>query len=440
MIAKKAGTAEITVIGAWREFDGSILNERITVKVRNDFTFELFVPEVEIYGIAQLGEEQFNTTLTVEPNLTLNNQEITLGFEFYVEDESVATVDENGVVIGKGAGKTNVVCKYVDGEEIIIKKEITVLHAVVDYQPKDEIVLVENKDKSISEFDGIFASGVDVLKITDVTDLNEKEFSISENGLISAGTEGFATGDRVYRIYNSVFAYNLPVVVADREITTVDEFKSLFTQPINDYVVLGADIENVGLIEQPSSLTNHLYGTINGNGHVVSGLIVKGRALIEEIRGTIKNIAFVDASQQTIKDAENNVLNCATIAVTNNGGTLENVFLQTKMVGGSALVLINTASAIIKNCIVSAEWDTEQDISAYKAGSTGGLFTYCNGGNGTITNIYGLSRSNPNNYGVGWSGNQDSKPYSNSNILLATNGCVVTQILYFLYNGNRLFK
>ena len=420
LIAKKLGTAEITILGEWREFDGSILNERIIIKVRNDITFELTVPEIEVYGISELCGEQFNTEVTVQPHLLFNGNEITEGFIFSTEDESIAIVDENGVVTGKGAGKTSVICKYVDGEEIIIKKEINILHAVVDYQPENEIVLVQNKDKNVSVFDGIFTSGVEILTISDVTDVNEKVFSIAQNGLFSAGTEGFATGDRIYRIYNSVFAYNLPVVVADREITTADEFKSLFLQPINDYVVLGADIENVGIIEQPASFINHLYGTINGNGHVVSGLIVKGRALIEEMRGTIKNIAFVNASQQTIKDANDTVLNCATIAVTNNGGTFDNVFLQTKMVGGSALVLINTASATIKNCVVSAEWDTEQDVSAYKAGGTGGLFTYCNGGNGTITNVFGLSRSNPNNYGVGWSGNQDSKPYSNSNILVST--------------------
>ena len=419
--AKKAGSAEIIVLGEWREFDGSILNERITVKVRNDFTFELIVPEIEIYGVSNLGGKQFNTTLTVQPQLSLNGNEVTEGFEFSTEDESVAVVDQNGVVTGKSAGKTNVVCKYFDQEEIIIKKEITIKYAVTDYQPQNEIIFVQSKDKTVGEFDGIFDSGIKIVKIGDITDVNEKMISVGEDGKLIAGSEGFVSGERIYRVYNSVYAYDIPVVMADVEISTAEQFRTLFEvkagdERIENYVVLDADIQNVGVIENEKA--KHLFGTINGNGHVVSGLIVKQRALIEESYGVIKNIAFVNASQQTYKDSNDLVLNCATLVV-NNCGIIDNVFLQTDMVGGSALTLINSANGIIKNVIVSAEWDTERELSAYKSASTGGLFTYCNGGNGSITNIYGLSRSNGNNYGIGWSSNAQSKPYANSNILLS---------------------
>ena len=190
--------------------------------------------------------------------------------------------------------------------------------------------------------------------------------------------------------------FDINVLVADVLLNTATDVYNYFskfiniTADINDYVMLGADIDmSKGEVDY-TSLTNGkpthalgnstisdglgFTGTFDGNGHTITGLRVgNSRGLFGRVESTatIKNVSFTDAI----------VCGSSSFFATWFGGTLDNVYLETilrrenytKSIAPICAVPADTAYMKIKNSVIVSKFDKMLDGSEETAqgGSSG---------------------------------------------------------------------
>jgi hypothetical protein len=99
------GEAQIFIGGEWREFGETLINTTVRVIVKEKVSFSLYANQSSIYAVQTLDGETFVRQTEVVPSLTIDNVSHTTGFTFESTDSSVASVDGNGVVVGKKVGK-----------------------------------------------------------------------------------------------------------------------------------------------------------------------------------------------------------------------------------------------------------------------------------------------------------------------------------------------
>ena len=382
--AQNLGETEIYVSASYGKFDASVLNKTIKVSVEKTVLFSLETEDKELFAVKELNGVEFNDTLKATPRLVIEDEEITSGFSFSAENPNVATVDENGVITGVGYGETTVTCFYsFDGKTISVGSKITVLCAIADINAEEEIILKTDGAANISSFCGLFPNGTEIKRISDVT-AEESFMTVKENGELDFGGREMLTGERIYRIYNDAYAYNVEVVVADEVITTADELRSILlakeeSGSCTDYIVLGNDIQNVGEYAHTRTDEFQFSGTLDGRGRAINGIELKDYGLIRQLSalGEIKNLAIINA--------KSTLTNSGTILCGWNYGKIDNVFISGVAEGPSGAVVACIGS--IENVVVNVEGVGGDYVAGGSFGLICGLGTAC----ASVNNCYGIT-------------------------------------------------
>ena len=433
--AQGLGETEIYVCATYDKFDASVLNKTIKVRVEKTVLFSLETEDKELFAVKELNGVEFNDTLKATPQLFIEDEEITSGFSFSTENPKVATVDENGVITGVGYGETTVTCFYsFDGKTISVGSKITVLCAISDITAEEEIILKTDGTANVSSFYGLFPSGVEIKRISDVTE-EESFMTVKENGELDFGGRAMLTGERIYRIYNDAYAYNAEVVVADEIITTADELRSILLAKeergsCTDYIVLGNDILNAGEYAHTRTDEFQFSGTLDGRGHAISGIELKDYGLIRQLSalGEIKNLAIINA-KSTLTDK-------GTILCGWNYGKISDVFISGTAEGPSGAVIACIGS--IENVVVNVEGVGGNYVAGGSFGLICGLGTACVFANNcygiTATSVSGLY-ANP-----AWSALGSENLYASEEAFLNVAAEVAPSLgKYFTVKDNNLY-
>ena len=181
--AKKAGTATITVTTK----DGSELSKKCEITVTpakiavTGITLDKISTQVQEGKLVQL-------VATVTPdNATVKDCEWTSS------DETIASVDENGLVTAKQAGKVTITATTKDGSELSAKCEITVISAKVEVTgiTLDKTSAETEEGKTVQLVATVTPDNATV-KDCEWTSSDETVATVDENGLVTAKKAGTA--------------------------------------------------------------------------------------------------------------------------------------------------------------------------------------------------------------------------------------------------------
>lgn len=223
----------------------------------------------------------------------------------------------------------------------------------------------------------------------------------SELDFANATVNAFGTGEHTVRVITDAKIYKVKLTPVTEIITNATRFK-LVTKASNadDYYILGADISvgqmyaqtRVTLDGEINKAAADFKGVLDGRGYIVSDMALARNnsypsSLIYKLSGTVKNIAFVNASVDSYNKSGNGGSGALCCNLT--GGTIENVYMDVALknsdAGSACGLYFNSqfAHANVKNCVVIA---TVQD------GSTGthrvfGEKSYSN----TVADTYAVS-------------------------------------------------
>ncbi len=289
--AKKAGTATITVTTK----DGSELSKKCEITVTpakiavTGITLDKISTQVQEGKLVQL-------VATVTPdNATVKDCEWTSS------DEAIATVDANGLVTTKKAGKVTITVTTKDGSELSAKCEITVISAKVE-------VTGITLDKTSAETE----EGKTVQLVATVTPDNatvkDCEWTSSDETVATVDVNGLVTAKQAGTAVITVTSKDNPEISAECTIT-ITSVKA----PEDGPAIKGEDGKEgweviqdyVEKTEEGSVVVVDMKGTTNIQGSVVEQAKKNKVSLVFEISNEIKwTIKAEDITEDKIQDID----------------------------------------------------------------------------------------------------------------------------------------
>ena len=368
-----------------------------------------------VYGISELNGKSYNNSLSFTPNLTVEGQSVSTGFQYASENTEIADIDENGVMTAKKAGEVTIVCSYEwEGRVFEVRKLVTVSVLVIERTDIRAILLKKGDVFNVSAFTDLFGDEK-VIKILDETDGKNTEINIGENGVLSVHGSEFGTGDKTYCVYNERYAYSVPVFIADYVVKNATEYKEAIAAAHGaDYVciALDADVTHLGEYDTAWTNANQFNGIFNGRGYAVKNVKLNGNGFFGEIKtgSLIENTAFIDIEQTA--------LGSGAILSTWNNGTVKNIYASGTVRGQAGFIVDNRGK--VENCIVHIDW-ADYESAWY---GHGGLYNY--GGtvpaSDSVKDCYGISANFVGMYpSEAWNGATANKNnfYTNTNTFLS---------------------
>ena len=278
--AKAFGVVKISVVANYKgkqiaesEFNCSVIANEGVVLDRS--SYDLYITQ-NVKGFA------FDKQLDLQARVYENGEYVeNASVSFEIENSNIATI-QNGVIIAKALGTTNLIATYVNGDKILKTKKIPVTVSVPIIDDKTDVII--DKGLNFQTFDGmkIFGTDDNVGKIVNNND--RSEISVTNNGV---NTALFDKGEYSFTIYNqsNTIANSVNLVVAEYVVYDKEDLLNIAAdQNIDKYIAIANDIDFEGGIytnanSNPGSSVSAFTGTLNGLGH------------------TIKNISFVYASE-----------------------------------------------------------------------------------------------------------------------------------------------
>lgn len=239
----------------------------------------------------------------------------------------------------------------IDGEEISAdtiwkytedKEAVAVYTEIVESIAKLVDITLAGNTVAIPEL-----AGVTVSKVT----VGETEVSFTQEGenLTFSNTSALSTGETTVTIQTNTAKYKGSACVVTAIIKTVDDFKAMrtATHTIDDYYVLGGDVDFASTAYAEFGATGTFKGTFDGRGFTIKNFFINNKTATAGLFGDI--ITGTSAKYTVIK-------NFAMTGVTNGGtktGALAsyikwytnvvNVYIEGSLTRGSS-VTSNTAS------------------------------------------------------------------------------------------------
>ena len=341
------GTAVLTVRFAGNmTHEGSSKTLTVTVSKWNTSTAVTSDKEVSL---------KIKDTSNVEANLTAEDKAVLNGFTYSSSNESVATVDENGVITAKGEGTAVITVKYEGNYKYVESNDtVTVVVSKIDstitvnsINPLEISVFDESQIEAILNHEGTLT----------YTSSNESVATVSSTGLITAKAGG-KTNITISYAGNETYAEAsvVNVTVTVKKLPTVIAVNSTFDIDVDASKSLGATSGHGRTLHYES--LNPEIVSVNDAGEITG--IIGGTGLI--------NISFNEDGQY--------MANSTTVTVTVNKLTSEitanpieiNVFdsqlINPTIVGDGAVSYVSCDSSI---ATVNA---TNGNITAIKGGKT----------------------------------------------------------------------
>jgi hypothetical protein len=126
-------------------------------------------------------------------------------------------------------------------------------------------------------------------------------------------------GVTVWKVCNAKYSEIVKVQVVDKVITTAEQFRIMTAQATTEHMVLGCDLENVGLCINNGKTFS---GVFDGNYHTVSGVIIDDRKTEE--------IIDVYASEDVIGEK---ITSVGGLFYKLDGATIKNVSFKQAQIG-----------------------------------------------------------------------------------------------------------
>lgn len=277
------GTATVTVSTV---FAGKEWTKIVSVQVLSNSEIVLSQYEYSIETNDVFGGE---TSFTLQPTLIVDG-EASMAAEFsYRFDEKLFERNGNTFSLVSGIVEdcaTIVEVCYVNGEEEI-KTEATVAIRIPTRDRTSEMTVYADNWKDAERniklgvqnftFLYTFEDGAEVTKVFDVSGMNAVDMQYEAGSLKVAQ---LSKGVTVWKVCNAKYSEIVKVQVVDKVITTAEQFRILTAQATTEHMVLGCDLENVGLCINDGKTFS---GVFDGNYHTVSGVIIDDKKTDEII-------------------------------------------------------------------------------------------------------------------------------------------------------------
>lgn len=332
-----AGTAIITVSANWRDFNASeepFLTKTITVEVKDDVVFLVNGDIARGFSLTTpakfLSESERNNTVQIKPTVKVNGGEIVdvtdvtltpVGNIVSGVDYTFHKIGERYIYTALALGDSLVTLKYVlDGDVHVCNFYISATRPTKVIEDRIEYFNLKAGTIKIKE-DGVLKTSTLVeefwsegVTLYDAYDENGTAIPFSSDGrilqVLDNNAEGY--GETTVTLGTKTEIYEIPLRTAGHFIFDKEDLVSaLNANPYSvdkadkGYYVLMNDIDMEGTIVN-AYLTGGFYGIFDGRGHViynlvsdttsytVDGVSKRGGGLFNVLKGTVKNVAFVN--------------------------------------------------------------------------------------------------------------------------------------------------
>lgn len=343
------GETVVTIFLSWKNQE-NVASKQVPCRVSSNTAVYTDQADYVLYTMNSVLGEDFETERKIQPIVYYENERIDgLSFSWTSNDESVATVSDEGVLQAKSVGETYVVgtCSY-NGETLSTREvpvRIVPPHKITNLDFPFE---VGNKNATF-DAEKALGEGYSISKVVNVA--TGLAYTHTENG---ADLSSYAAGDYVFDVYeeNEAFSTRVNVVIGDCLVVDAESLVRA-TKMQNAYVVLGKDLTIDSFttgINDPNHLSS---GTFNGLGHTLH-IKYRSRSLYSYVNDfTFKNLSVICTSATTGSGA----------LFYNARGTVvvENCYLETTLpsnineegaVGGVGDILYKQANLSLVNTIV----------------------------------------------------------------------------------------
>lgn len=302
--AEKLGTATIEAVAS---VDGTqVAQTSFTCKVNENKGIHPVKSSYMLYVSGNVKGVSFDASSALDAFVYVNGELVEdAELTWTVDDESVASVDENGVLHAKSVGETYVVGAYKNGQNEELKTIKLPVRVEIPVLATEEDVIVD-KAKQLQELDAQKILGEDEIGAI-VSLLDNKTYSVSDN---QVETSLFKAGEHACVFYNAekTFGVEVNLVAADVVIYDKDDLL-LLPSYTSGYIVLANDISDVIYNRGGQPYERTFTGTFNGLGHTISNITFAGNKqsygfFAYVIAATFKNISIVGAKlEQTSSGA-----------------------------------------------------------------------------------------------------------------------------------------
>ena len=322
------GTTAYTVSTTYR---GMVLAQRINIKVTNlDITFDIANLEKSAFAYkAELGLFKTDKDITeIIPVVTVYDKGVKVEdptITWISLDQDIATVSEDGRIVGVSAGTARIVGQY-DHAEIAINAVIyrsMVEKKNVDVEQATGYVLSASRFAGAGEVTDVLFNGESVLK-----EIKDGTLYLNDEMLPSIGkpVELSVIAEKAEFVTEGTMATF--VINSESELNRFPRYAASYP---NGYYILGNDIQCGGTYS--SNVTEPFLGTFDGRGHAIYNFTTSsenrfGRGLFGETFGapgvneaTIKDIAFINANHS----------GTGAMIAQIGGGLMENVYINVSL-------------------------------------------------------------------------------------------------------------
>lgn len=304
LVAKKSGTTNVIVKGVWNNFDNPLMQKTIQVTVNEDISMypqikmgtETFVTNnLELSMIESWQGKEYNSSATVSFVVQNNGTEAKASLS--VLDDSIVSLDENGVVKAKKTGATKLYGTFKDenGKEYTSYINVNVFCPLANYE--GELKISAESPFPLKDY---FGNGASILYAKQ----GERELSFLPNGYIQ-GLEAKGSSSDPLLVLTTKGGYYFENTFVYTRSLTKDNFASTFLlaegKVVDGYYILEEDIlTSIDMTKQISSYyeagsakNRYFKGVFDGQGHTIAAKVAR-----EGIFGglgesaTIKNTHF----------------------------------------------------------------------------------------------------------------------------------------------------
>lgn len=469
---KACGETTITVTASWRGVQSTTLTQTAKLIVKENIKLSLSAEQTTIATANTTVEgTQYYNSVALDVEFLKNEVAETLDSSkctWTSSEESVAIVDENGVVTAVGAeGETEILLTYTLDTGVYTSNAfaVTVSVPTVDKTNSICVDLDANADTIANclTAEKVFGTATTITSVRATTDLSTDIYT--DNAWLAEKDQGDEE-ERTHtlKVYNEVYAYLVKAFVATKVITTASELANLIdyatqktaiagvgdyteveTWSYNGYFVLANNltysatdannnvifnnapsigtannkkVTSIGSINQVNTNgTVGFHGVFDGRGYTIDGFTydIGGIFGVLGDNAVIKNVAFTNCTvgDKETTDRQEAVIAQMAYASVGNEWQIENVYMQGVMNGATSGMMLGYGARFGKfsNVVTKTQSNWTSDRLGAIAFNNYGSLTYNN-----VTSVY-VS-------GDAGRGNKEYKPFG---IVHATNTFTIAE-------------
>ena len=315
----------VTTITVSTTFAGKEWTKMVSLQVLSNSEvllsqYEYSIDTNDIFGGA--------TSFTLQPTVVVDGETLATAEVEYRFDTDLLVRNGNTFSLVNGIGEdcttTVEVCYFNAGEEIKTQAAVTIQIPTRDKTSEMTVYADNWKDAErniqlgVQNFTFVYAfeDGAEVTKVLDVSGIDVVDMQYESGSLKVAQ---LSKGVTTWRVCNAKYSEIVKVQIVDKVITTAEQFKILTAQATTEHMVLGCDLENVGLCINAGKTFS---GVFDGNYHTVSGVIIDDKQTNEVI--DVLNAEDVVAEKIT---------SVGGLFYTLDGATIKNVSFKQAQIG-----------------------------------------------------------------------------------------------------------